>query len=160
MLDPLTALGLAGNIVQFVDFGFKLVSDSIETYRSVDGGLSTNVELGSITEDLSLVAGNLGSMNEVGNRFSKDERALIKLSDQCKALADKLLDVLHGLAVTGSHKKWKSVRQALRSVWKDGEIQDVRRRLNDFRSQLTLRLVAILRLVQSSQRPRLYRTAP
>ena len=33
MLDPLTAVGLAGTVVQFVDFSTKLVSHSVELYE-------------------------------------------------------------------------------------------------------------------------------
>jgi hypothetical protein len=145
MLDPLTALGLAGNIVQFVDFSSKLISEGIELYNSMDGALTRNVELNSIVEDLSLVAADLGSDGTSSYRYSKDERALAMLADQCKILADNLLEVLQDLTVRSPHKKWKSVRQALRTVWKDKEIQDIQNRLQGFRNQLTLRLVALLK---------------
>jgi hypothetical protein len=36
MLDPITAVGVAGNIIQFVDFGSKLVSNSISFYHGQD----------------------------------------------------------------------------------------------------------------------------
>jgi hypothetical protein len=36
MLDPITALGVAGNVIQFVDFGSKLVSNSISFYHGQD----------------------------------------------------------------------------------------------------------------------------
>lgn len=44
MLDPLTALSLTGNLIQFIDFSNKLVSKSREIYRAADGTLSENLE--------------------------------------------------------------------------------------------------------------------
>jgi hypothetical protein len=37
MLDALVALSLAGNIVQFIDFGIKATKTVRELYKSVDG---------------------------------------------------------------------------------------------------------------------------
>jgi len=149
MLDPFSALGLAGNIVQFVDFSAKLVSGGVELYRSADGALPKNAELKATVTDLSSITRKLQTHDQGSPQhpYSKDETALVNLSAQCKILGDKLVEVLEDLTVSGSHKKWKSVRQALRSVWKETEIQDMQKRLDSFRSQITLRLIAILRFV-------------
>ena len=45
MLDPMAALGLAGNIVQFVDFSIKLVGKVHEIHKSVDGALAENLDI-------------------------------------------------------------------------------------------------------------------
>lgn len=37
MVEPLSALSLAGTIVQFVEFALKVVSESKQGYRSVTG---------------------------------------------------------------------------------------------------------------------------
>jgi hypothetical protein len=36
-MDPLTAIGLAGNILAFIDFGTKLVTAAYEVYESKEG---------------------------------------------------------------------------------------------------------------------------
>jgi hypothetical protein len=36
-MDPLTAIGLAGNILAFIDFGTKLAKAAYEVYESKDG---------------------------------------------------------------------------------------------------------------------------
>lgn len=51
-MDPLTALGLASNIVQFVDFASKLISQSHEIYQSADGALEDNVALEHVAKNL------------------------------------------------------------------------------------------------------------
>ena len=45
MLDPLTAIGLASAIVQFVDYGSKVIGMASEMYKSADGALKDNAEL-------------------------------------------------------------------------------------------------------------------
>lgn len=144
VLDPFSALSLAATIVQFVDFSSKLISDTAELYRSAEGNLASNIELSTIVTDLSTLSSDLEVRDRDQSAYSKDERALTNLAVQCRELSTKLLDILGDLRVKGPHKKWKSVRRALRSVWKESEIREIQKRLDSFRSQLTLRPAATL----------------
>jgi hypothetical protein len=54
-MDLLTALSLAGNIIQFVDFGTRLLSTTKALYRSSVGSLAINDELELVTSDLSIL---------------------------------------------------------------------------------------------------------
>ena len=113
VLDPFSALGLAGNIIQFVDFGGKLLSHSAELYRSVDGALSFNKELEIITGDLRSLSANLAaSSHSQSTALSGADNFPTELASSCKVLADELLSKLAKLRVRGTYKKWKSVRQA------------------------------------------------
>lgn len=145
MLDPLSALSLAAAIVQFVDFGTKIVLSAAEIHASATGSLTKNVELFSITIDLSEISGKLvlGDRTQ-RDKYSKDEQALASLAMQCREVANTLLTTLEDLSLKGPHKRWKSVRQALLSVWRESEISDIRKRLDTFRDQLTTRLVATI----------------
>ena len=58
-MDPFSALGLASNVVQFMEFGTKLISASLELYNSKDGTSSPNSELGIITKDLTGICSGL-----------------------------------------------------------------------------------------------------
>lgn len=58
-MDPLTALSLAGTIVQFVDFGSKLLVECHQLYKSKSGSLTVNDELSLATEDLRMVVDKL-----------------------------------------------------------------------------------------------------
>jgi hypothetical protein len=52
-MDPITATGLAASVIQFVQFGSKLISQSIEIYQSTDGALGENIALADIAKNLS-----------------------------------------------------------------------------------------------------------
>ncbi|KFX91101.1 hypothetical protein V490_06073 [Pseudogymnoascus sp. VKM F-3557] len=151
MLDPLSALSLAAAIVQFVDYGTKIVLSAAEIHASATGSLTKNVELSSISIDLSDISGKLVLDDRTQrDKYSKDEQALSSLAMQCREVASTLLTTLEDLSLKGPHKRWKSVRQALLSVWRESEIRDIRERLDTIRGQLTTRLVATIYNQQSA----------
>ena len=148
VLDPFSALGLASNVVQFVDFGTKLFAGAAELYHSVDGTLAVNAQLETITKDLSSMSAELGTANHYGTQpVSADVKNLMELALSCKQLADEVLVVLTKLKVPNGHGRWKSIRQALAGAWKEKEIRAYVERLDRFRSQMTAHLIAILGLI-------------
>ena len=146
VLDPFSALGLASNIAQFVDFSSKLISNSYELYKST-GHLVETIELKMVANDLSQLTDKLqrSSQNGLTPPGSPDEEDLKKLAASCKEIADELLAILRDLGVKSPHQKWQSFRQALRTARKKEKIDALERRINLFRQQITMKLVAILR---------------
>lgn len=148
MVDPFSALGVAGNIVQFLDFGSKLVSKGKEIYSSADGSSITNVELEIISQDLHEITDSLASTppSNLSQIYNLGDDEMRRLATSCKAVAEQLLGVVRDLKVDENckHRRWKSFRQALKSVWKDSDIQSLQDRLDGFRGQLTIRLITIL----------------
>ena len=84
MLDPFSAISLASSIVQFVDFGKRLVSEGRELYESADGALAKHVELEAIIKDIKLRSEK--SVTVPG--ASEDEVGLRKLVELSKAIAN------------------------------------------------------------------------
>ncbi len=119
MLDPLTAISLASCVVQFTDFGIKLVTGSIELYHSVDG---TNAERSNLDKKVTRVR-NLADKiilplehKHGDGPASKDEEELIELAKSCKRIASDLLKVLDDLKVkksAGLGRKWESFQKAV-----------------------------------------------
>jgi len=148
VLDPFTSLGLAGNIVQFVDFSRKLISESYQLYKSATGTLPENHELAMIAETLGELSSKLtsSSLSDVRPiQLSQHEKNLQMIGISCKSVAEELRATVEDLRVKGKYNKWQSFRQALRSVWKKDKIQALEKRLDSFRQELTVHLVAILR---------------
>jgi hypothetical protein len=84
VLDPFSALGLASNIVQFIDFGCKLLSTGRELHNSTDGVLESNIELEVITKDLIDLDEKLMRSSGLLTLRSESERALQTLAASCK----------------------------------------------------------------------------
>jgi hypothetical protein len=146
-LDPFTALGLAGNIVQFVDFGSRLFHVTREISGSVSGNTSDNEELSHIANHLQglcdhLVAPPLRIGPQTGHPYPADT-ALLGLARNCKATGDELLKALRSLQVklNGTNRKWNNVRAALLTIWRKGEIDAMCKRLESYKSSLALHLV-------------------
>ncbi len=148
-MDPFSALSLAGNVIQFVDFGLRLLSEAHEIYQSPSGTTTGIIEIESIYQDLS----NLSSRLKVSavspskpSGISQEEQALLDLAGSCQRLADDLLATVKDLRVDdGPNRKWRSFRQGLKTLWKNEMIDAVQKRLDNFRKQLSLQLLAILR---------------
>ena len=145
-MDPFAALGLAGNIVQFLEFSGKLISGASDLYRSADGSTATNRALESIYSDLEQLCAGLvpASKGESKSIRTKSETSLQPLLESCQKLGGEFLAVLEDLKVQGRRRGWQSVRQALRSVWKASEIQWYEKQLGAYRAQIATRILTML----------------
>ncbi|KAF8848816.1 hypothetical protein BDZ45DRAFT_810488 [Acephala macrosclerotiorum] len=150
-MDPLTALSVAGTIVQFADFGTKLFSESYEIYRSTNGTLTTNKDLELITTDLRAVIEKLRklfhwelvSLSPAVDYDAQNRHEIVeRLCDDATTLADEILDKIEGLKVKGKrHRIWKSFRQAVKSGSSKEEIATLTRRLGGLKEALVTRVI-------------------
>jgi hypothetical protein len=82
-MDPLSAVSIASNVIQFVDFACKLVSGSRQLHKSLDGVLSDKVIVEVLADDLESLSTNLrkslGDNQPVGSTrqvYSEDDVVL------------------------------------------------------------------------------------
>ena len=151
-MDPLSGLSIASNIVQFVDFGLRVVSKGNRIYRSVDGALTENLDLEVVTNDLLVIQAKLrcSCLTSADTALPlEDVKAFDALSSACFDLARRLLERLNMAKAQGRFRRWKSLRQALKSVWSKPEIEEMANTLHSFRSELQLRLLVALRQVNN-----------
>ncbi|OCK90763.1 uncharacterized protein K441DRAFT_698929 [Cenococcum geophilum 1.58] len=156
MLDPITAVGIASNVAQFVDFGFKIFSKSGELYKSASGLTVDDEELSSIAtnfENLAMFAKGLPSLHN-SKGCSDSEQALFSIANSCTALAGELKGVLDKIRVQyadgGSQEKWAVLHAVLRRMRKSGKIDLMAKNLDILSRQLTSCLVTILSDKQSA----------
>lgn len=143
-MDPLSALALAGNVLQFIEFTTKLLSTGAEVYKSATGTVNANLALEDISQQLSSLSSRL-CIGEGNTRGSASEIALRSIADLCNADCARLLSVLNDLKIKdGSQRGWKSFRVALKLAWKDEhEIEKLMSRLKDRQLMMTLHICAI-----------------
>ena len=146
-MEPLSALSVVAAVIQFVDFGENLLSESRQIYKSASGASSENAVLGEIYENLSRLADKMKvSLGLTTQTSSKEEEALGELATSCKAIADDLMDTIEELKVKGdTHRKWKSFHSALKTIGKKSYMEELQKRLDKFSLQLTVQLAAIIR---------------
>ena len=146
MLDPINAISLASSIVQFVQFGTKLVLEGRELYQSNDGALARNSELEAIVKDINQRSEILINTPQ----RSEDEVAMQKLAESSKKIADELLEQLSSLRTPEPHKRWQSSHKTLAVAWKKDKITDLERRLCRLQNQIDQRLVFMMRFFAHS----------
>jgi hypothetical protein len=88
MLDPLTAVGLAANIVQFLDFTLKLVTETRDIHHSASGHSAKSASLSAIADDLKSLSEGLLLSSVRGNTSIGSDLRL--LADQAKKVAEEL----------------------------------------------------------------------
>lgn len=172
-MDPLTAIGLAGTIVQFVDFGSRLIREGCEVSKS--GASKLNEQAEAVTKDLLDFSTKLQRSprhDHTSGPPSDNEVAIRKLCLDCNKVAAELLARLNilkpkltppkDLPNSASRedkamrsRKLKEYRKevqklgnslwlALMSVWSREELIEIEERLEKYRIAIQARMVAYL----------------
>ncbi|CAN9080965.1 unnamed protein product [Alternaria alternata] len=148
VLEVFAALSLAGNIVQFVDFGGKLFTKARQVHHSADGTTEDYQDLEAATERLkNLRKDLLSSANTVSlaSNTTSDETELASLAKDCASLACEFTNLLEKLKGRGRTGKWGSFLQAIRMALNETEVNFAKPRLKQFQSRVTSLLYEILR---------------
>jgi hypothetical protein len=153
-MDPLSALGVAASVLQFVQFGSSLVSKSRQIYTQ--GTLLDHVECRRATSRLQGLAEQLGAhLNELESlgTLSSDSKALQAICGRCLELSTELLLRLNEIKVDENQRsrKWKSFRQALKSVCSKDKVDGIAGKLIACREELNLHLITCIKQVSISE---------
>ena len=157
MLDPLTAIGLASSIVQFTDFGIKLVTGTIELYHSADG---LSGERSNLEHQITLVREHAETIilsskyNGDDDPASEVDKELGELAASCKGIASELLSVLDDLKVkkpVGPGRKWESFRKAVAALTphNKNKIEALEKGLRSVKDAMLHRIQFMMRYVSS-----------
>ncbi|KAF7861959.1 hypothetical protein EAF04_007840 [Stromatinia cepivora] len=151
MMNPLDALSLAGTIIQFVDFSSKVIAGTNELYRSGAQSLNVHQQLGLAADDLSKLSKRLSdSYSDLcGNRVipTPTDNSFICICKNAMEVSTELNSKLSSLKVTatGKCRKWQTLKQALKSVWSEKELTDLKNRLALLRDSIQMHIVVDLR---------------
>lgn len=189
-MEPLSAVALAGNALQFLEFAVKLVSKGRQIHTSRDGllidyadvaitaaclnELSRQLESDLQSKPLTRQAGNVFDSSGLQNRLDyalrsgsgeeelegilrkKDHVNLTRADDRtdvilrvinkgCFRVACELTEALESLRYNGRRSKWKSMRQAFKSIYGQSRINDLRAQLENYRATLDTCLLVAMR---------------
>ncbi|CZR67110.1 uncharacterized protein PAC_17009 [Phialocephala subalpina] len=172
-MDPLSAIGLAGTIVQFVDFSSKLVIQGRGMYKV--GSLQLNDQAEAITKELLDFSTKLrcsSPLRGTDESQTQNEMAIYKLCGECDVVAKQLLAKLERLkpritppnplpnnAPKNTKKIWRtrsqkfqsefkkmgnSMRLALLSVMGQEELAEIGVTLEKYRTAIQSRMLACI----------------
>jgi hypothetical protein len=135
-MDPLTAIGLAGNIAQFIQFGGEVIkrlrgfysdSDNVpKTFREIKTRLPLLINcLKRIQKDL-----------DDGNVDQQTQDALLPVVQDCTKHVKALSQILEETLRAPDDSQWKIVTKALRSFRQEQKIQEIRSSINTYQGDL------------------------
>jgi hypothetical protein len=169
MLDPITAVGLASNIIQLVDFGVRIINSGREL--ATKGTTEELLQLETIIQDNILVLDDLKGHHEGADtnqstespngsdlsKTGKDSKPescgdpLQDLAHQARDVAKELSTLLHGLKLDnvlnqGEERPAKRRRTAakltVKGVFKQKEVRKLQSRLDGLQKALIFRISA------------------
>ena len=152
-MDPLTALSLAGNVIQFVEFASSLVTCALAVHASASGQSGNSRRLEDIYSTLSELSRDLPASTaapaDSGSQYSappsRNAEAVARLAALCQEDCDKLLVVVKRLMPKPGKegKLWSSFRTALLEAWTSKEIDSFRKQVSETQNAATLLLCKI-----------------
>ncbi|ORY05157.1 hypothetical protein BCR34DRAFT_439739, partial [Clohesyomyces aquaticus] len=146
-MDPFSALGLAGNIVQFVDFGTRISGRIYELYNSASGLAASHTEIVDMAERLQQLADRLAQVTSTAEEDASpivDKKSFVTLLFLCRSTAQDLISMVDDLKVDKSHKLWSSIRQGFRATRKREQIEKLINRMKILQDALNSYLLALL----------------
>lgn len=114
-MDPLSSVGLASNILQFVEFSVKLVGKGVEIYSSADGAPVQHADLRASLDNLRELAAPFRQRKNLRLSRDPDEIRIVQTAIACNEIAHDLEDALDGLVAT-PHSMTSSVFKALQKA--------------------------------------------
>lgn len=141
-MAELAAVGLAANILAFLEFGGKTALKFHAFYMKASDDRELLPDLGIITKDLSRC---LNKLKDESLGISRtDDTSLLQLAQECQKTAQELQSQLARLR-PAKKSKTEATRRAWRAVWSENHIIRLQERLEAFRSQFHIHIVTDLR---------------
>ncbi|PMD58174.1 uncharacterized protein K444DRAFT_532461, partial [Hyaloscypha bicolor E] len=138
-LDPFTALSVAAEVVQFVDFSITIVSKGHKLAMSRTSQLQEHEHMEAAAKRLRDATRRIDLLLTASPESDAD-RALKTICNGCKDVSNELSNELSKLKVPAgcNYRYWKSFRQGLKSVWGKSKLEAVNERLAELRQDLTI----------------------
>jgi hypothetical protein len=145
MIEPLTAFALAGNIVQFVELGYKATVILRQIWDA--SATDENLEIEAINKDIVDITAKLLVAPSSTTIQSQDEKNLQQLARRCEDPADELNKVLQSLIARhkkGIKRRIEALQITFKSIYSREKIDSLQRRIQSLRDQLSTRMIFIL----------------
>ena len=162
MVDPLTTLGVAANVIQLLAFAGNLLSKGREIRDAAYGAPVAQRELEMVTESLRQLSVNVPhfrtrkvvAKSEGDDALTQIDRELSELCNGCHEVSVELVKALKTLrspSVSTGH--FTSLYQAFRYVLSEGKLDDISKRIETFRRQIDTTLLVSIRWVLRAYTP-------
>lgn len=140
-MEALAALGLASNILQFVEFSTKIVRGASNVYQSASGLPAELQDVAAITESLGLHMSKLAPPPAVDHAQDAGNDALFELANGCRKTCAELRQVMEKIRGKEPGSRRDSLRVAWRALRQKEKLEELEKRLDRYRSQILSQLL-------------------
>ncbi|KAI2609247.1 hypothetical protein GGR54DRAFT_632994 [Hypoxylon sp. NC1633] len=137
-MEAVAAVGLASNVLQFVEFIAKLIRISNELRNNAASSENRNHQV--IATHLEAISHNISKSAQAISQTSMTASPEEKASDGCCDLATQLLERLRscGIQIGQNGSRLQRAKVAFKAIWNKREIEEISSRLQFFRSELNI----------------------
>ncbi|KAI1110172.1 hypothetical protein F5Y14DRAFT_429919 [Nemania sp. NC0429] len=150
-MDPLTAVSLAAAVVQFTDYGVRLLTDTLRVYKSASGIVPEVVELKTVVDDMRQLSQSIREKSDqlasTRTRTHNSKQKLLQLCRRCQELSDELADIVGRLQTRGTKSLNLAIESfvvAIRKVQSEDSIKTLRHKISEVREQIMMVMMVIL----------------
>ena len=151
-MEPLSALGVAGNLIQFVQFAYNLSKGTARIYHSADGISGEASYLDKLYSKLYALSCNIefdqkqrDSKADSSRPISKYSTTLSSMASDCKDVCKQLLESIDEVRVKAGKRsrRWQSFRKALLEAWQADKVNELEKRIERLQSSMIASLCSI-----------------
>ncbi|KAJ5239146.1 hypothetical protein N7468_003765 [Penicillium chermesinum] len=147
-MDPLAAIGVAGNIITFIDFSYKIFKGIDEVLTTATGMTQANENLSHLAKDFRSVTEDL--VSDIIPR-TENEKQLCHLATECRTLASRIIQVLESLKLGDDKSAWQGMKVKFQSKKKEKEVESLERQLKGYQSELLIHLQVMFRYLRATK---------
>lgn len=166
-MDPLSILLIAASVVQFVDFGSRVLKETLNAEKNASGTANARVvTLGKISGDLTnltkAISEKTARLSKPGHSRSIIEMSLIEQCHRCNDISGEILQGVVSFIGRGVNQvdfnsdrpgrfcEWNdstklgSFRAALRLIWVSNKIDKMEVKMEEIKSDLMFAMITHL----------------
>ncbi|KAI0475583.1 hypothetical protein GGR56DRAFT_520370 [Xylariaceae sp. FL0804] len=143
-MEALAAIGLASNIIQFIEVGHSLLKTAKEYHRSSKDAIRCNEDLASLAEDMKRVSARLSS-NTPQSELADNAKPLAGLAAECQRHSNDLLALLDQLKNRKPGSKLHALSAAVRNRRKNDEKMQLEKSLDNIWKQIDTEISVLAR---------------
>lgn len=146
VLEGLAALGLASNILQIIDFSYKLVSGAKEINNSTTGVSAQHETFETVSQSLIKLVNNIDVAPS--SQIPPETR---ELAAQTKDLSQAFIAKLDELKPKGAKRPWSGFVQAMKEANQSNKLLALNKRLNKLHRLLNSHLLTTMSMISLAQ---------
>lgn len=146
-MDPVTTLGVAAAVLQFVQFSTSLFKGVYSVYKVSRGSSSGPNSLETIHGRLQDISSDLSGPAQRPDGCSRNETRLYDLATSCHKDCNVLVARIEKLrGRSGPRAVWSSFREALKESFntREDSLRQLHERVMQYESSVTLYICAVL----------------